>query len=311
MSFSLAESASTGCRWLAIGMLAFSFSCTNSDVPPSDEQKAQDHAPALTEEQSDEQLKTTQNIFVMLPSPVETAALLKKAGAGYNKEILNIAKNASQYRTVEGQALNLGIYGTDLSYSSIFEQTQECILYISSAKRLSEQIGVSDAFNASIIDRVDKNLNEKDSMLNIITDAYWIANSQLKENNRPNIAALVIAGGWVEGLFIGTQLIDVDNPNEELAKRIAEQKYSLNDLISLLASYGDDPLLKETLNDLNELKMLFDQIEMEKSEAKPANDMTADGIPIVGASKELTMSPEQLKKITEKTVEIRQKYVQK
>ena len=87
-----------------------------------------------------ERMRKTRNIFYNIPSPMETAALLRKAGAEYDKDILNDVKNVDRYTAASKQALNLGIYGADLSYASVNNQTQEsmfytCLLYTSPSPR--------------------------------------------------------------------------------------------------------------------------------------------------------------------------------
>src|SRR4051812_43658647 len=71
-----------------------------------------------------------QNIFNSIPSPIETTTLLKNAGAKYNAKYLNSVDNVSKYSSVAAKALNLGIYGSDLSFTSMFDQTQESMLYL-------------------------------------------------------------------------------------------------------------------------------------------------------------------------------------
>jgi hypothetical protein len=82
--------------------------------------------------------RKTKNIFHNIPPPMETAALLKKAGAEYDKDILNDVKNVDNYTAASKQALNLGIYGADLSYASVFNNTQESMLYTSCAQNLAK-----------------------------------------------------------------------------------------------------------------------------------------------------------------------------
>jgi hypothetical protein len=55
-------------------------------------------------------------IFYSLPSPLETAMLIKSAGADYNEQLLNPLGNVEKYTTNKSMALNLGIYTTDLSF---------------------------------------------------------------------------------------------------------------------------------------------------------------------------------------------------
>ena len=65
-------------------------------------------------------VKTVKKIFYNVPSPLEITSMLKKAGASYNSEYLNSFKKVSEYTTMEEMALNLGVYGADLSYYRLY-----------------------------------------------------------------------------------------------------------------------------------------------------------------------------------------------
>ena len=58
-------------------------------------------------------------IFYSLPSPLETAMLIKRSGAGYNTDLLNDYTSTTRYNTNLKMALNLGVFSTDMSYSSL------------------------------------------------------------------------------------------------------------------------------------------------------------------------------------------------
>ena len=72
-------------------------------------------------------VKAVKEMFYSMPSPLEVAMILKGAGSPYNPELLNPLNNTSKYVTTKSQALNLGIYTTDLSYASRYDQTQATI----------------------------------------------------------------------------------------------------------------------------------------------------------------------------------------
>ena len=55
-------------------------------------------------------INEAKQIFYSLPSPLETALLIKSAGAAYNGELLNPTENIAGYTTNRSMALNLGIY---------------------------------------------------------------------------------------------------------------------------------------------------------------------------------------------------------
>ena len=98
-------------------------------------------------------VRKTKNIFHNIPSPMETAALLKKAGAEYDKNILNDPEKHSDYTSASKQALNLGIYGADLSYASVFNNTQESMLFTGAAQNLAKRLDVSNAFGQETMER--------------------------------------------------------------------------------------------------------------------------------------------------------------
>lgn len=254
-----------------------------------------------------ERARKTKNIFHNIPSPMETAGLLKKAGAEYDKDILNDVKHVDNYTAASKQALNLGIYGADLSYASVFNNTQESMLYTACAQNLAKRLDVSSAFGQETIDRMEANRNDRDSLLNIISETYWNVDGYLKEAGRDNISALMIAGGWVEGLYIATEVCKAhDTP--ELRQRIADQKLPLGQLIDLMNTYStDDPAVTGVRDDLKAIDALFAQ-----SGTAAASTVTQDkGVTVIGggASPAAALTDEQFKGLAEKTAAVRNAYI--
>jgi len=254
-----------------------------------------------------ERMAKTKKIFYNIPSPMETAALLKKAGAQYNSKILNDVKNVDKYTAASQQALNLGVYGADLSYASVFNHTQESMFYTSCSRKLADRLGVINAFNDSTLELMQSSMNDRDALLDIISETYWNVDAYLKENGRDNISALMIAGGWVEGLYIATQ-VSASNDSPELRQRIAEQKLSLNDLIALIESYSvDDARLTGVKEDLKGLKVLFAEVASATggSEVSEENGTTVIG----GGGAPATLTDAQLVAIRDKAAAIRNTYI--
>jgi len=262
---------------------------------------------AATDSTAAARQKRTKAIFYNIPSPMETAALLKKAGAEYNKEILNDVVNVDKYTAASKQALNLGIYGADLSYTSVFNNTQESMFYTSCSKKLADKLGVSHAFNDSTLDRMEANRNQRDSLLDIISETFWEVDAYLKENQRENISALMIAGGWIEGLYIASQVC-LTNDTPELRQRIAEQKLPLGDLMALVGTYsGTDEAVSGVLADLRSLEPLFKDVQV----GGGASSVTKEGdVTVIGGSAPVAaLTDAQLKAIVERTAAIRNTYI--
>lgn len=249
-----------------------------------------------------------QNVFYSIPSPIETTSLLKEAGAKYNKAYLNPIENLAKYESVKAKALNLGVYGSDLSFTSIFDQTQESMLYLRCTNTLASKLGISGAFDEKTTERIEANMENRDSLLSIISDSYWTADAYLKDNGQPGISALIIAGGWIEGLYIATQVANTTK-SKAIITRIGEQKLSLDNLIALLDSHKtENEGIAEVLTSLTELKQIYDSVNGSAGETTVSTDKEK-GVTTIGNGSSYELSADQLKQITEKATQIRNKII--
>jgi len=242
-----------------------------------------------------------------IPSPIQTAFLIKNSGAAYNKDILNPASKSSQYSTNFSKALNLGIYGADLGYVTIYDQTQDAIGYLNGAKKLADELGVSGAFDAKTLENFQKNLGNKDSMLAMVGVAYRSSDSYLKNNDRSDVSGLVLAGGWIESLYFATNVYKT-KPNEDVKHRIAEQKSSLQSLIKLLTPFYSQPEYTEFIDNLNDLSTVFDGVEFQYKYEKPTTDADKK-ITTINSKTEVKITPEQIESISQKIKSIRAQVV--
>lgn len=245
-------------------------------------------------------------VFNSVPSPVELGQLIERSGATYDKDLLNDINNSSKYTTVTSQGLNLGVYGADLSITSMFDQTQESIIYMKCTSALSKALGITTAFNNETMSRMDANKGDHDSLMGIITDSYYETDDFLKANQRGNVSALMIAGGWIEALYVGSKMAEKTN-NQEMMMRIAEMKGSLKNLCGLLSLYkgkeGIDPIASK----LEELRKVYESISVGTgSEVKNTDEKNK--ISTLGGDK-MVITKEQFKSISKKAEEIRNSIV--
>ncbi|MBI5541769.1 MAG: hypothetical protein HY951_17040 [Bacteroidia bacterium] len=250
---------------------------------------------------ADEFNKAKQVIYG-IPSPIETAMLMKRAGAKYNQDYLNPITNLGNYTTTKSMALNLGVYSTDLSFASMFDQSQASIKYLSATKKLADDLGILNAIDKSIITRMETNINNRDSLMEIISETFMNSNSFLKENDRAEIAAIILAGGWLEGLYVGCKVAQNTASNKELIERIADQRLSLNTLISLMSEYNTDPNIQAVLPEMEKLKTIFDKIQTSSSKMEVVEK---DGKSIISSKSEVKVSPEVFAEICKTVTEIR------
>lgn len=248
-------------------------------------------------------------IFYSLPSPLETALLIKSAGATYDPALLNPVENATSYSTNKSRAVNLGIYTCNLSFASLYDQTQAAINYMNAAKRMADGLGILDAIDNNTIVQLEENVNNRDKIMDIISETFMNSSSFLAENDRPAIAAMVLVGGWIEGLYLATEIVNRGQfEQNKLVDRIVDQKFSLDIVIKLLEENKTNPDVADILADVMDLKNTFDKIKITTSEVKPVYD-EATNVTTLKSTAQITLTPEIFAELSNKVKAIRSDFV--
>lgn len=232
-----------------------------------DQQKTESGDKTAEKEQKTQDKKTDKksgdDINYPVPTPYDVTKMLNKAGASYVISLTNDVEKVDQYFTEEKKALNLGVYGADLSYASTYNKTQETTDYLGASKQLTDELGINTSINENIMERVEKNINNTDSLHSIISKSFYDTFEFLNENGKGDISVLVLAGGWIEGLYLSTHLV-AENPSE-VKKGIAQQKDVLLKLIGLLEEYkGERKAINRTLQSLESIMNIFREANISK-----------------------------------------------
>ena len=256
-----------------------------------------------------EDIQQAEKIFNALPSPLESAMLIKSAGARFDVALLNPISNVNSYLTNKSMALNLGIYTCDLSFASLYEQTQLIIDYMNAAKKMADGLGILKAIEQSQIDKLEENINNSEVIMEIVSETFMNSNSYLSDNGQPAIAAMVLVGGWFEGLYISTQLVDLKEFNgNKLVGRIIDQKLSIDILLNLLESSKGNPAVDDLIVQVKKLKVVFDKISITTSKIRPEFDK-ASNMTVLKSEVKTDMTPEVFKELSITVSEIRKTFV--
>jgi hypothetical protein len=209
-----------------------------------------------------EKFNEAKQVVYSLPSPQEVnIILLENKNITFDPTLLNSDKLVDKYTSDLSRALNLGIYSADISYASLFEQNQLAINYMNAAKKLADQLGILNYFTKQDIEQIENNVTNRDEIMKIITQAYMKSDAQLQEDHRDDIGALILIGGWIEGMYLAVNLAHCNvKENPKLINSIMEQQLSLALLVDFLHYYENDKLLSEIAQDIYDLNKLFDSI---------------------------------------------------
>ncbi len=182
------------------------------------------------------------------------------------------------------------------------------ISYFTVIKKLSQELGIHNALQINIIDKIEKNIDNQDSLLFYLTGSYRQFDSYLKSNNRKDIGVLIITGGWIESIYILSHCA-VDSKNRQLINRLGEQKHPLDNLIEILSPYyylSKD--FSNLIDDLVDLAYEFDGIiysySYEQSEVNTEKKHT-----LVKSKSNVIISEYHLKTIANKISSIRNKII--
>ena len=207
----------------------------------------------------DSLMAEVKDIVYPLPGPFELYQKLEYIGASYLGKVLNPIDNIDKYYTEKNKALNLGTYAADLSYVSTYNKKQEIQLYSHNLKSLMDDLNVNINFTDFYAEDMKQKLENKDSLVNIVTNVYYKAYKEMAKNGDPSLAALMLAGIWTEGLYIASHISDNTFANTEIVKIIFDQKTSLNIVLDMLNKTKVNEMTNSLIKALENVKAMYDK----------------------------------------------------
>ena len=240
-----------------------------------------------------------------IPSPIQTSMLINQLNLPFYSDILNDPEKVSGYSTKSTQALNLGVYGTDLGYSALYNESSYSLKYLSAVQKLSEKLGLSGAFDKSFMKRFEGHLSNQDTLMTLISDAFMQGDMFLKNDNRKFDAALILAGGWIESMHISSE-INIKKATTRIVERIGEQQWTLVSTIDLLSECNANGVNDELIGDLEDLQFYFDKIESKYTYVEPTTDIE-DKTTMLNHKLEIKIDTDILNQISMKIRSIREK----
>ncbi|MEO8761100.1 MAG: hypothetical protein ABI388_07360, partial [Bacteroidia bacterium] len=124
---------------------------------------------------------------------------------------------------------------------------------------------------------------------------------------RTDISSLILVGGWIESLNFAIS-VNKTKSNEDVKRRIAEQKQALNSIVKLLSQFETKGEYVGLIDELKDLSKVYDTIIYKFISEKAETD-AAKKITTINSHTEVTITKEQLDQITTKVESIRKKIV--
>lgn len=283
-------------NWAAAALILLAM--TGCGGPGTDQ--ATTTADTLTVTQDADALVKVGNKLFSIPSPVQSVLLIRDLKAPYTPELALPTDSMARFTTKEKQAMALGIYGADLAYAAVHKDAQRALKTMKAVEQLSGQLNLANALSKGLLEGFKKNINNEDSLLRMTGTAFRNLDMYLKEDERNDVSVAVLTGGWVEGLYLALGATG-NTLDDRLAKRIAEQQHTLNNLIELQQQNGGSP---EVIALFQDLASSYKDISLEYTFVQPTLD-AEHKITYINSETKAQVSPQALEGIVRKIRSIR------
>ncbi len=199
------------------------------------------------------------SINYKVPSPLEMFLRMQDRNVPFSIELLNKKENVVRYVTKYQQAVNLGVYASDMAYCSILGDSQNSLEYFNLVKDIAVEIGLYKGINKDLAERVLNNLTETDTLISVTTDSYHEVINYIEEQGLTDIQCLVVAGAWIESLYLCLEPMkrnaSLDDDEMEL---IQDHQVLLENLIELLSQNRQSGNVAKLLEELELIQSVYD-----------------------------------------------------
>jgi hypothetical protein len=225
-----------------------------------------------------EQVKTIENEIETnvypLPTSAEVIKMLTDLEVGYRIGTTNPVENTKKYFSSTRRAINMGVYGADLSYATLYNVQQEIINYLDAIRTLSNELSMSKIYNEDLYEKIKANVDNRDELVNILTDAFNQTYAYLSDNDQQNLALLVVGGAWVEGMYLTCNVSEAAYNVSGISKVLLEQKNSFDRYLEITEPYMSDQSVSDFVKSLDPIKKVYEGLGTSLTEQN-IKDITA------------------------------------
>ena len=192
-----------------------------------------------------------------LPSSASVMKMLSDLDVSYQIGITNPADNAKKYLRSNTRAINMGVFGADLSYVTLYNIPQEIIDFLNSIRSLANELNMSKIYDESLYEKIKTNYDNKEELVKILTSAFNDTYIYLSDNEQQALALLVVGGAWIEGMYLTCHVSYAAYQFAGISKNLIEQKKSFELYLDITKPYLSDPNLSDFVNKLEPVKNVY------------------------------------------------------
>lgn len=242
------------------------------------------------------QVQAQDESYVSMPSPLQIVVIFQNPDLKYDSTLVHSFSETEKYVTKYKQIVNFGVYMADMAYAIQNKKNTTAIKFLHAIKILGEKSHMNEMFTKfDLYNRFERNIENKDSMLNILLDLSMTFETYLEDEEIMRLVGIQFAGIWVEGAFISSQIASFQK-SESLNKLLVHQYPVLQNIVAVLHKLpSQDPFHLELMKDLEDLEKAMSEMKTIKKFMKKQNE-----IPL--KESELKIVEEKLRRIRSKVI---------
>ncbi len=237
----------------------------------SDSSSGSDKGEKISKE---EVLQNLEEAVFPLPEPMGVYQMLEDIGAAYVGDVLNPVESVDKYLITNVKAVNLGVYAADFSYALVYDKNDDIDSYSKMLKKLVGDLSIKIDFKTLTSEETKEKAASSDSLVKMATDIFYDMYEFLYKESEPALAALMVNGFYVEGLYITTHISEDTYNNVEMVKIIFNQSKPLEELLKLNGNFSDNQYIQTVQSSLMKLKELYDATDGSLTEEQLKNIKT-------------------------------------
>lgn len=163
----------------------------------------------------------------------------------------------------QGTELRLGIFVADMAYLTTFNQMNSSLKYFNRIKELSDDLGLTSVIPAQTLQKIEQNVNESDSLRSISENSFYNIVQALEESGNGKTLAVIMAGGWIETIYIATNLVKKFSADDQLVQRIMSQKMIFENILNNLLRFNESQDINDLVTKFEAVRTSYDKVEKE------------------------------------------------
>lgn len=238
-----------------------------------------------------------------LPTPKEFFEIIRQIGGKRQADLLIPAKNADSFTDNRNRALAFGMFSADIAYVSSYEIGSNTLVYLATLEKLANAMDLGGIFDEELKRRIEGNSGNIDSLFVLSDVAFYNAVEYLKMDMAENVLGLMLAGGWIESMFIVSSIAGEFDAQKPIFENMKGQYLVLETIQEYLLPYNDDEMVLQVYGYLSEIRDIYYEAGTKGEGTTVKKD--ENGRIILSGGKDVILTAESYGKIVERVKEIR------